>query len=139
MAFRFAARSLAAAASTRPTFCLKAKRNQAFLRSTTKNSSRNRNGPNGFLCGISVGGLASIFVRDDEDESGDDDDDEKTRKGKKELIGIIKHGILARNKGDFEHAERMLHIALRMAQDLGNYDAVTYVYDQMANVAFERV
>ena len=139
MAFRFAARSLAAAASTRPTFCLKAKRNQAFLRSATKNSSRNRNGPNGFLCGISVGGLASIFVRDDEDESGDDDDDEKTRKGKKELIGIIKHGILARNKGDFEHAERMLHIALRMAQDLGNYDAITYVYDQMANVAFERV
>ena len=138
MAFRFAARSLSAAASTRPTFCLKAKRNQAFLRSTTKDSSRNRNGPNGFLGGISVGGLASIFATDDEDESGEDED-EKTKKGKKELIGIIKHGILARNKGDFEHAERMLHIALRMAQDLGNYDAVTYVYDQMANVAFERV
>ena len=136
MAFRFAARSLSAAASTRPTFCLKAKRNQAFLRSTTKYSSRNRKCPSGVLFGISFGGLASIFDKD-EDDSGEED--EKTKKGKKELIGIIKQGILARNKGDFDHAERMLHIALRMAQDLGHYDAVTYVYDQMANVAFERV
>ena len=88
------------------------------------------------MYGISFGGLASIFDKD-EDDSGEED--EKTKKGKKELIGIIKQGILARNKGDFDHAERMLHIALRMAQDLGHYDAVTYVYDQMANVAFERV
>ena len=134
MAFRFAARSLTAAASTRSTFCHKTKRNQTVLRPTTKNSSKNRNIPNGFLCGISFGGLGYIFGEDEIE-----DDDEKTKKGKKELIGIIKQGILARNKGDFEHAERMLHIALRMAQDLRNYDAVTYVYDLMANVAFERV
>ena len=139
MAFRFAARSLTAAASTRPsTFCLKIKNkrnpNPIFLQTTTKKSSRNRNGPNGILYGLSVGGLVSLFG-----EESEEDEDEKTKKGKKELIGIIKQGILARNKGDFEHAERMLHIALRMAQDLRNFDAVTYVYDQMANVAFERV
>ena len=134
MAFRFVARSLTTAASTRSTSCHKAKRNQTVLRPITKNSSKNRNIPNGFLCGISVGGLGYIFGEDEIE-----DDDEKTKKGKKELVGIIKQGILARNKGDFEHAERMLHIALRMAQDLRNYDAVTYVYDLMANVAFERV
>ena len=138
MAFRFAARSLTAAASTRPLSCLKkTRKNETFLRPTAKNSSRNRNCVNGVLYGISLGGLASIFDKDGEDESGEED--EKTKKGKKELIGIIKQGILARNKGDFDHAERMLHIALRMAQDLRHYDAVTYVYDQMANVAFERV
>ena len=138
MAFRFAARSLTAAVSTRPVPCFKkTRKNQTFLRSTTKYSSRNRKCPSGVLYGISFGGLASLFDKDGEDDSGEED--EKTKKGKKELIGIIKQGILARNKGDFDHAERMLHIALRMAQDLGHYDAVTYVYDQMANVAFERV
>lgn len=31
----------------------------------------------------------------------------------------------------------MLHLALRQAQTLQNYDAVTYVYDVMANLAFD--
>lgn len=31
----------------------------------------------------------------------------------------------------------MLHVALRQAQQLQNYDGITYVYDVMANLAFE--
>lgn len=31
----------------------------------------------------------------------------------------------------------MLHVALRQAQSLQSYDGVTYVYDVMANLAFE--
>lgn len=30
----------------------------------------------------------------------------------------------------------MLHIALKQAQDIQNSDAVTYIYDLMANLAF---
>lgn len=32
----------------------------------------------------------------------------------------------------------MLHIALRQAQTMEHYDAVTYIYDVMANLAFDR-
>lgn len=31
----------------------------------------------------------------------------------------------------------MLHVALRQAQSLQNQNAITYIYDLMANVAFE--
>ena len=31
----------------------------------------------------------------------------------------------------------MLHVALRQAQSLQNQDGITYVYDVMANLAFE--
>lgn len=31
----------------------------------------------------------------------------------------------------------MLHLALREAQTLQNYDAITYIYDVMANLAFD--
>lgn len=31
----------------------------------------------------------------------------------------------------------MFHVALKIAQDLQNEDAMTYIYDRLANVAFE--
>lgn len=31
----------------------------------------------------------------------------------------------------------MLHVALRQAQTIQHYDAVTYIYDVMANLAFD--
>ncbi|KAE8746959.1 hypothetical protein FOCC_FOCC006379 [Frankliniella occidentalis] len=40
-------------------------------------------------------------------------------------------------KGEPEKAERLLHIALKMAQDLKHEKGITYVYDTMANLAFE--
>jgi hypothetical protein len=41
--------------------------------------------------------------------------------------------------GEYDEAENVLHVALRMAQDIDSYDGVTYVYNQLANIAFERV
>ncbi|KAL1446127.1 hypothetical protein WDU94_014019, partial [Cyamophila willieti] len=38
-------------------------------------------------------------------------------------------------KDEYEKAEKMLHFALKMAQELKNEDGITYVYDVMANLA----
>ncbi|KAI4488817.1 hypothetical protein M0802_011242 [Mischocyttarus mexicanus] len=54
-----------------------------------------------------------------------------------ELIMTIKRSILAMQRKEFKKAERMLHVALREAQSLQNHNAITYIYDLMANVAFE--
>ncbi|KAF4525251.1 hypothetical protein B566_EDAN019073 [Ephemera danica] len=47
----------------------------------------------------------------------------------------------ARNKstqqGELKQAEKMLHLALRIAQQTQNADGITYVYDLLANVALE--
>lgn len=40
-------------------------------------------------------------------------------------------------KEEYKKAEKMLHIALKMAQDLMSFDGVTYIYDVLANLAFE--
>lgn len=39
--------------------------------------------------------------------------------------------------GKPEIAEQLLHLALKSAQETDNEDAVTYIYDLMANLAFE--
>ncbi|XP_044015073.1 tetratricopeptide repeat protein 19 homolog, mitochondrial isoform X2 [Aphidius gifuensis] len=49
----------------------------------------------------------------------------------------IKRSILLIQKGEYKKAEQMLHVALRQAQSIQSYDGVTYVYDVMANLAFE--
>lgn len=54
------------------------------------------------------------------------------------LITTIKRAILCINREQYDKAEQMLHLALRMAQDLQSEDGVTYVYDIMANLALER-
>ncbi|XP_035740909.1 tetratricopeptide repeat protein 19 homolog, mitochondrial-like [Vespa mandarinia] len=54
-----------------------------------------------------------------------------------ELIITIKRSILSMQRNEFKKAEQMLHIALRQAQALQNQNAITYIYDLMANVAFE--
>ena len=42
-------------------------------------------------------------------------------------------------QGDFDKASSILHIALRMAQDMNHLDGVTYIYNLLADMAFERV
>lgn len=54
-----------------------------------------------------------------------------------QLIMTIKRSILLIQKGDTKKAEQMLHLALRMAQDLNSKDGITYIYDVMANLAME--
>lgn len=41
-------------------------------------------------------------------------------------------------RGELDKAENLLHISLRMAQDLHNRDGVIYIYDLLANIAFQR-
>lgn len=63
-------------------------------------------------------------------------EDDETPEDK--LITTIKRAILSIQKEELEKAEKMLHLALRMAQDLKSKDGITYVYDAMANLAMER-
>ncbi|XP_058804758.1 tetratricopeptide repeat protein 19 homolog, mitochondrial [Phymastichus coffea] len=62
---------------------------------------------------------------------------EKKEEEENPLITTLKRSILLIQKGEFKKAEQMLHIALKQAQDLQNEDGITYVYDVMANLAFE--
>ncbi|XP_048508334.1 tetratricopeptide repeat protein 19 homolog, mitochondrial isoform X1 [Athalia rosae] len=54
-----------------------------------------------------------------------------------DIIMTIKRSILMIQRGEYKKAEQMLHIALRQAQALQNHDAITYIYDVMANLAFD--
>lgn len=69
--------------------------------------------------------LMSLFKKDD------DTPEDK-------LVMTIKRAILSIQKEEHEKAERILHMALRMAQDLKSKDGITYVFDAMANLAMER-
>uniref|UniRef100_A0A0K8U500 Tetratricopeptide repeat protein 19, mitochondrial n=1 Tax=Bactrocera latifrons TaxID=174628 RepID=A0A0K8U500_BACLA len=62
--------------------------------------------------------------------------DEETPEDK--LITTIKRSVLCIQRQEFDKAEQMLHLALRMAQDLQSKEGVTYIYDVMANLAMER-
>ncbi|CAK9817033.1 Tetratricopeptide repeat protein 19 homolog, mitochondrial [Anthophora plagiata] len=61
---------------------------------------------------------------------------EKEKDDIEELRMTIKRSILLIQKEEFLKAEQMLHIALRQAQTLQHYDGITYVYDVMANLAY---
>ncbi|CAK9832312.1 Tetratricopeptide repeat protein 19 homolog, mitochondrial [Anthophora retusa] len=65
-------------------------------------------------------------------------DNEKEKDDVEELKMTIKRSILLIQKEEFLKAEQMLHIALRQAQILQHYDGITYVYDVMANLAYNR-
>lgn len=67
---------------------------------------------------------------------GKDPEGEETPEDK--LVMAIKRSILCIQRGQYDKAEQMLHLALRMAQDLHSKDGVTYVFDVMANLAMER-
>lgn len=61
-------------------------------------------------------------------------EDETTPEGK--LKTTLKRTILCIRKGEYQKAEQMAHLALRMAQDIQHYDGITFCYDIMANLAF---
>lgn len=63
-------------------------------------------------------------------------DDETTPEGK--LKTTLKRTILAIRRKEFDKAEQMAHLALRMAQDINSYDGITLCYDIMANLALDR-
>lgn len=63
--------------------------------------------------------------------------EERERDDVEELKMTIKRSILLIQKQEFPKAEQMLHIALRQAQTLQHYDGITYIYDVMANLAYD--
>ncbi|KMY90927.1 tetratricopeptide repeat protein 19 homolog, mitochondrial isoform X1 [Drosophila simulans] len=64
--------------------------------------------------------------------------DEKEETPEEKLIKTIKRSILCIQREQYDKAEQMLHLALRMAQDIQSKDGITYVFDLMANLAMER-
>ncbi|XP_075212030.1 tetratricopeptide repeat domain 19 [Lycorma delicatula] len=73
---------------------------------------------------ITLSGLLSFLHGKEEDKES-------------ELIMTIKRGILSIQREEYKVAEQILHVALRLAQEQQNEDGVTYVYDLLANVAFQ--
>ncbi|CAG9772013.1 unnamed protein product [Ceutorhynchus assimilis] len=61
------------------------------------------------------------------------DDEEK----ESELIMTLKRAVLCKQREEFQKAEQMLHLALRMAQQQQNQQGILYCYDLMANLAFD--
>ncbi|KAJ6645803.1 Tetratricopeptide repeat protein 19 like, mitochondrial [Pseudolycoriella hygida] len=76
------------------------------------------------LLSAGIAGILSIFTKDE--ETAED-----------KLINNIKRSILCIQRGEHRKAEQMLHLALRMAQDLRNEDGITFVYDVMANLSMD--
>ncbi|KAM7305546.1 tetratricopeptide repeat protein 19, mitochondrial [Ixodes scapularis] len=54
------------------------------------------------------------------------------------LIVTIKMGILNLQQQDYKKAESILHVALKMAQERMDPQAETYIFDILANVAYEK-
>ncbi|XP_032875433.1 tetratricopeptide repeat protein 19, mitochondrial isoform X1 [Amblyraja radiata] len=63
---------------------------------------------------------------------------EKPTEAEDQIILLIKHAKLSAIKGELEDAERFLHQALHLAQQSQHNQAITYIYCQMANLAFLR-
>ncbi|XP_011304360.1 tetratricopeptide repeat protein 19 homolog, mitochondrial [Fopius arisanus] len=110
-------------------FTLGRRMNISVIEKTTTRRFRYRDETNP-LCpkGVIGGGLAflGIFGFGKEDEELEP-----------ELITTIKRSILLIQRGEYKKAEQMLHVALHQAQTLQHYDGITYVYDVLANLAFE--
>ncbi|XP_042686263.1 tetratricopeptide repeat protein 19, mitochondrial [Centrocercus urophasianus] len=70
-------------------------------------------------------GAFSVFPRDDGEEDGED-----------AIILLLKKAKLSSMKGELDEADRLLHRALRLAQQADNRRAIIYTYSTMANVAF---
>lgn len=96
------------------------KRNVAQNQNNTQTNNQSQHN----LAFISAG-LLSFFFKSD-DETPED-----------KLIMNIKRSVLSMQRGEYKKAESMLHLALRMAQDLNHKDGITYIFDLMANLALE--
>ncbi|XP_018329820.2 tetratricopeptide repeat protein 19 homolog, mitochondrial [Agrilus planipennis] len=65
---------------------------------------------------------------------GFEDEDEKKES---ELIMTLKRAVLSTQRQEYNKAEQLLHLALRLAQQQQDQQGITYCYDLMANLAFE--
>lgn len=54
------------------------------------------------------------------------------------MINVIKLGILSLQKKEYDKSENILHMALKLAQERQDMQAQRYIFDLLANVAFEK-
>ncbi|XP_043065377.1 tetratricopeptide repeat protein 19 homolog, mitochondrial isoform X2 [Drosophila ficusphila] len=86
------------------------------------------NSSNGMFWAFSAAFTFNLFGGGEEKEETPED----------KLVKTIKRSILCIQREQYDKAEQMLHLALRMAQDIQSKDGITYVFDIMANLAMER-
>lgn len=101
----------------------------AALRWTSNTISHRHVRPTWSLPLILPAGLLSFLSPKDPDA------EDETPEGK--LVMCIKRSILCIQREQYDKAEQMLHLALRMAQDMQNKEGVTFIFDVMANLAME--
>lgn len=135
-------------------------RNLSALEPQYKNEYKDRNGKSSgyrnLVAYTSIPTFLAFFQKKEEDQTGAKStfwdkvlpediamlvkkkqvEDETTPEGK--LKTTLKRTILMIRRREFEKAEQMAHLALRMAQDIQNYDGITLCYDIMANLAFDQ-
>lgn len=63
--------------------------------------------------------------------------EEEVDKEQEALIMTIKRGVLSSLRSEFDKAEQLYHLALRSAQTMKDEKAITYIYDLLANLAYE--
>lgn len=54
------------------------------------------------------------------------------------MISVIKLGILSMQKEEYDKAENILHLALKLAQERQDMQAQRYIFDLLANTAFKK-
>lgn len=91
-----------------------------------KSNGSQQNGNTGAYTFLVPAGLLSFFLGEEKEETPE-----------QKLIMTIKRSILAIQRSQYDKAEQMIHLALRMAQDMRDSEGVTYCYDIMANLAME--
>ncbi|XP_043461787.1 tetratricopeptide repeat protein 19 homolog, mitochondrial isoform X1 [Leptopilina heterotoma] len=89
------------------------------------NNGESRKSKNSYFI---MGGIYTLFGLFKEKEEKEEEP---------EYITAMKRSILAMQRGEFKKAEQMLHLALHMAQTIDHFKAQTYIFDLMANLAFE--
>lgn len=131
-------------------------RNLASFNKTYKNKNNNHKNyySNVFVC-ASLPPFLAFFQKKDEDGETDSSflekvlpeeifllvkkkPEEDLSTDEAQLKHLIKRTILCIRKGEFDKAEQMAHLALKIAQETQNYDGITLCYDIMANLAFDR-
>lgn len=76
---------------------------------------------------IMFGGFLSFLGFKEEEEEKEDP-----------LISIMKLGILNMQREEYDKAESILHLALKLAQERADLQAQRYIYDLLANNAYQK-
>ncbi|XP_055634436.1 tetratricopeptide repeat protein 19 homolog, mitochondrial [Toxorhynchites rutilus septentrionalis] len=99
---------------------------QSRNRNRDENDRDNQRRDHKLIPFLAASSFLSWFSKKDEEDTPEN-----------ELIRTIKLSILNIQREEYKKAEQLLHVALKMAQNLQSKDGITYIYDIMANLAME--